>query len=184
MKKFLAILLSVCTLCACTPKEPVSNDNVAGNEEQQIEEKVRTIAKSEEANDFSKFELLGQYTALVDGIEEEVCFNLFTSAQRDKTGELMWDDTQEWILTADTAFGRYILFDERINGHAYMKVLKSYNENSEATIINLHIYANTYNEIREYRFNKDVFEERKLFTTDDNSTQGISELYSTIPEYE
>ena len=179
MKKILSVIFAICMLTACTPTEPVMND-----EPMVQTEDVKIITKSGEDKNLDNFELLGQHTVAIDGIEKETCISLYTSAMRDKKGELMWDDTQEWVLRAETAFGHYVLYDERTNGRAYMKVFNSYNDDGDEIIINLHIYANTYNEIREYRFNGEAFEERIRYTTDETSTQGISELYSSIPDYE
>ena len=179
MKKILAVIFAVCTLTACTPAEQVINEEPVVQKED-----VKFINKAEEDKNLYNFELLGQHTVEIDGIEKETCISLYTSAMRDKKGELMWDDTQEWVLRAETAVGNYVLYDERANGRAYMKVFNSYNDDGDEIIINLHIYANTYNEIREYRFNGEAFEERIRYTTDETSKQGISELYTSIPDYE
>lgn len=187
MKKILMLLLVLCMVSACTPTEPVTTDEVIETPQTVTpveNEKVNLIEKSNEEINYDDFELLGQYAVKIEGIDEDAEVNLYTSAERDKKGELMWDDSQEWVLDVETAFGTYVLYDERINGQAYMKVIKSYNDDSDETIINLHIYANTYNEIREYRFGGEFFEERILYTTDETSTQGISELYTSIPSYQ
>ena len=178
VKKILAIMFVMCMITACTPTEPTVND-----EPLVPTEDVKIINKAKEDKNLDNFELLGQQTVEIDGIEKETSISLYTSAMRDKKGELMWDDTQEWVLRAETAFGNYILYDERTNGRAYIKVFNSYNDDGDEIIINLHIYANTYNEIREYSFNGEAFEERIRYTTDDTSKQGISELYSSIPQY-
>ena len=179
MKKILCMIFAVCMLTACTTTEPVINDEPLVQTED-----VKLIGKTDDTKNLDDFELLGQHTVEIEGIEKETCISLYTSAIRDKKGDLMWDDTQEWVLRAETAFGNYVLYDERTNGRAYMKVFNSYNEDGDEIIINLHIYANTYNEIREYRFDGQEFEERIRYTTDETSTQGISELYSSIPDYE
>ena len=174
MKKILALVTALSMLIACTQTEPVVND------EPIVDEPV-VIEKDKEHKNLDNFELLGQYIAEVDG---ETNISLYTSAMRDKKGELMWDDTQEWVLIADTASGSYTLYDERINGRAYMNVYKSYGDNSEETVIGLHIFGNSFNETREYRFSGEGFIETVSYTTDENSTHGISELYNSMPQYE
>ena len=184
MKKILMLIIVLSMVCACTPtKNVTTNETVEtpGTVTPVKEEKVNIIEKSNEEMSFDNFELLGQYDVQID---EDVECNLYTSAQRDKKGELMWDDSQEWVLEAKTSLGTYVLYDERISGRAYMNVINSYNDDQEETIINLHIYANTYNEIREYRFNGEAFEERLIYSTDETSNQGIGELYTSIPSYE
>ena len=186
MKKILILLLTLCMITACTPTESVVNETVDNTETVAPveEDKFNLIRKSNEEINYDDYELLGHYTTEVDGIDEDVEVKLYTSAQRDKMGNLMCDDSQNWFLTVETSDGVYMLYNERINGQAYMKVMKSYNDNSEETLINLHIYANTHNEIREYSFNGKDFEERIRYTTDETSVHGISELYSSIPQYE
>ncbi len=175
MKKILCLVLAMLMLCACTRTEPVINEI----DNPQTEDSVNVIAKSNEEINYDDYELLGHYIT-----DEKAEVSLYTSAKRDKKGNLMWDDSQEWVLTARMSDGIYMLYNSRINGRAYMKVMKSYNENSEETLINLHIYANTHNEIREYSFNGEDFEERIRYTTDGTSKHGISELYTSIPDYE
>lgn len=186
MKKILMLLLALCMITACTPTELVVNENVdnTGMVAPVEEDKFNLIRKSNEEINYDDYELLGHYTTEFDGIDEDVEVKLYTSAQRDKMGNLMWDDSQNWVLTVEDSDGVYMLYNERINGQAYMKVMKSYNDNSEETLINLHIYANTHNTIMEYSFNGEAFEERIRYTTDEISKQGISELYSSIPQYE
>ena len=182
MKKTLfPILLTLCLLSGCNTAVTTTNPDVLPEEEN-----IKLIPKQnpeDEAFDFDNYELLGECHTDFREIENEEVVHLYTSAKRDKKGTLMWDDTQEWLLTFTTDDASYVLFNERIPGTAYMKVLDMYSEQKDTTVINLHVYANTYHEIREYRFNNDAFEERVLYTTDDLADQGISELYSTIPEY-
>ena len=184
MKKILALVFVLCMITACKQTGPVVNEVVDTPQPVQPIEEVTLIEKSADAVNVENLELLGHYTAEIEGIENEAEIELYTSAQRDRTGELMWDDSQEWLLIVSTDNATYKLYDQRINGQAYMKVLNSYNEDSDDVVINLHIYSNTFNEIREYRFNGEAFEERIRYTTDETSVHGISELYSSIPQYE
>lgn len=188
MKKILMLIVSVCLLASCTPneqkpvEEPMNNGGQV-TEEKKNEKTDKIIEKDTEKKDVSEFELLGQYNGTMDGGETEACISLYTSAMRDKRGNLMWDDTQEWILTAETADGSYTLYDGRINGRAYMSVFDSYGENSDAVVINLHLFANTSNEIREYRFENGAFVEKISYTTDNSFSGGIGELYNSVPQY-
>ena len=179
MKKILCFVLAMFMISACTQAEPVVNEDPLVQSED-----VKIITKILEDKNLDNFELLGQHTVEIDGIEKEICISLYTSAMRDKKGELMWDDTQEWVLRAETAFGHYVLYDERIHGRAYMNVYNEYNDNSEQTVISLNVFGNAFNEIREYRFSEDGFVETVSYSTDETAKQGISELYSSIPQYE
>ena len=122
------------------------------------------------------------YDVINNGNEDTI--TLYTSAQRDMTGEMLWDDTQEWVLQVETDNGVYDLYDERIHGRAYLNVSDYYNDATEQKVISLYIAGKSFNEIREYYFEEGKFIEEIAYTTDDNAKEGIGTLYSSIPDYE
>ena len=85
-----------------------------------------------------------EYSADITGDGEDDMITLYTSVQRDMSGELMWDDTQEWVLQAETAEGVYDLYDERIHGNAYMNVADFYNEDGDIKVISLIILLSPF----------------------------------------
>ncbi len=184
MKKILLVILTALMLTACSDSKPVAVDpyDIMEPVQNRLGE---TIGISRTFLNYDEFELMGQcYVENLAGGEREACVSLRTTAQRDKTGKMMWDDSQEWALDVATEKGCYVLFDQRINGRAYMNIYKAYNEGSEENVISLYILGNTYNEVREYRFNGESFIETISYTTDEVATEGISEIYSSFPDYE
>ena len=150
MKKLLMLLVCVLTLgmtfgCA--------NNNT--------EEPIENITKIEVSADVnvSGYELLGEYSCDIIGGVNEDDIKLYTSAKRDKKGELMWDDSQGWVIICETDNGVYELYNERIHGNAYMMVSDFYNDGQEEKVITLLVESNTAYEIREYRYKDGVFVE-------------------------
>ncbi len=184
MKKVLLVILTVFMLTACGDSKPVAVDpnDIMNPVQNRLGE---MIGISYEYLNYDEFELMGQcYVEKLGGETRDACVSLRTTAQRDKTGKMMWDDSQEWALDVATEKGCYVLYDQRINGRAYIDVYKAYNEDSEEYVISLYILGKTYNEVREYRFDGENFIETISYTTDEVATEGISEIYSTFPDYE
>lgn len=184
MKKILLVIMTVFMLTACGDSKPVevNPDDIMN----PVQDKFGNIIRiSYQYLNYDEFELMGQYYIDNLGSEtKEACVSLRTTAQRDKNGEMMWDDSQEWALDVATEKGCYVLYDQRINGRAYVNVYKAYNEGKEENVISLYIFGNTYNEVREYRFDGENFIETISYTTDEFANEGISEIYSSFPDYE
>jgi len=109
---------------------------------------------------------------------------LATSAQTEN-GEMLWDDSQYWTLAVLTEEGAYNLFFERVNGRVYAEVNEAYVQGVATTIITAYIFSGGDREVRNYTYsyNEDAFIEEQMFTTKSFSTGGISNMYSTFPEY-
>ena len=107
---------------------------------------------------------------------------LATSAKTEK-GEIMWDDSQDWTLAVVTDNGVYNLYSEYISGRLYFEVNDYYLQGIETQAITLYIFDGAKREIRNYTFEDDGFVENILFTTDDVSTAGINNNFSSFPEY-
>ena len=107
---------------------------------------------------------------------------LATSAKTEK-GEIMWDDSQDWTLAVVTDNGVYNLYSEFISGRLYFEVNDYYLQGIETQAVTLYIFDGAKREIRNYIFEDDGFVENVLFTTDDVSTAGINNTFSSFPEY-
>ncbi len=184
MKKLLLMMImTVAVLLAsgCT-NGANPEEGTTGQENEVVREKVIDITSA--PSDVQFYEPMGRYKSNIINDENEDIISLYTSAQRDKKGEMMWDDSQDWVLQAETENGVYELYRERIHGSAYMNVSDYYNDGAEEKVITLLISSNAHNEIREYRFNGESFVETIAYTTDDVANEGISSLYTSIPDYE
>lgn len=192
MKKNLLIisLLLCAALSGCFGRElnhsePKESQNPASTQTAEAEKKkTKDIRVISSPKDVSAWEPMGKYTADVTGDGEDDIITLYTSAQRDRKGEMMWDDTQEWVLRVEAAEGVYDLYDERIHGYIYMSVSDVYDKDEDKKLISLYADGNSFHEIRDYMYNGNKFTETVAYSTDDLSTEGISEIYSSIPRYE
>ena len=185
-KLFTTGLIMSLLLCGCTAEQG-KTDNQQTQEPIQTAEALKETKKinvTSTPKDVGKWEPLGRYSVDMTGDGEDDTITLYTSAQRDMRGEIMWDDTQEWVLRVETAEGVYDLYNERIHGNAYMNVADFYNKAEDSKVISLIIAGNSFNEIREYSFNGKEFEENIAYSTDDTTEEGINSFYSSIPAYE
>lgn len=188
MKKILMILFSVIfvlAVCGCN-NEQVQNE--PKDQQTEVVKHEEKLVGNNPPADVSGFEPLGKYEYDIDGDGNLDAVTLYTSAQRDKRGDLMWDDSQVWILQAELNGRPHTLFSGRFNGRVYMNVADYYNQGDEEIVITLIIDTNASHEIREYRYDENLdgalFKEKTVFTTNDIANQGIGNRYSSIPDYE
>lgn len=188
MKRMLltAGLIMSLLLCGCASEQSKSESEQTEPPAETVNavKEIKKIDVNSAPKDVGDWEPLGRYSIDITGDGEDDMITLYTSAQRDMSGEIMWDDTQEWVLQAETAEGVYDLYDERIHGNAYMNIADFYNEDGDIKVISLIIAGNSFNEIREYSYNGKEFEEKIAYSTDDTSSEGINSVYSSIPLYE
>lgn len=181
----IVISASGCNTLPQGQNTPSDNPQNSSESSSQPEENKKTkISVTPSPIDVNGYEALSKcmYDVINDGNEDII--TLYTSAERDMTGEMMWDDTQEWVLQVETDKGVYDLYDERIHGRAYLNVSDYYNDGDEQKVISLYIAGKSFNEIREYRFDDGKFIEETAYSTDNNANEGIGTLYSSIPDYE
>ena len=187
MKKTLLItsLLLCATLSGCSGGEmPLESQTPAPVQTAEADKKTKDMKVISSPKDVGTWEPMGKYTQDVTGDGEDDIITLYTSAQRDARGEMMWDDTQEWVLRVETAEGVYDLYDERIHGYVYMSVSDVYDKDEDKKLISLYIDGNSFREVRDYMYSENKFTETVAYSTDDLSSEGISEIYSSIPQYE
>ena len=185
MKKISLFLITcLCFMALAGCNENSNPTPIVTDEPTPPVEQVTKISVSDAPTDVENYEPLGKYEIdiIKDGNEEII--TLYTSAQRDMRGNLMWDDTQDWVLQVEAGGGVYELYEERIHGNAYLNVSDYYNDGEEEKVITLLIAGNTFNEIREYRFDGEAFVEVIKYTTDDTANEGIGTLYTSVPRYE
>lgn len=189
LKKILtSLLLMSVLLCGCSfDKEQVQQqeENKVLENEVTDENKEVKIVGNNPPKDVTGWEPMAQYEFDFNGNGEDDILTLYTSAQRDKKGDMMWDDSQWWVLElkADNENGVRNLFDARVSGSVYMNVSDFYGEDSQK-VVTLFISGNSSDEIREYRFDKENYTQTIAYTTNKAAAEGISKLYSSVPAYE
>lgn len=178
-------LIGILAIGGCSRLDETNEINpVETNKPINDEAKLKIISISENPKDISDFEIVGEeYYCDIDGDEEEEKIALHTSAQKED-GYFMWDDSHDWILRVEDGDNIYELYNEHIHGKIYMSVYDYYNDGNANKVISLNISESASNEIREYTNSDGNFYENIVYTTNTKANEGISELYSTIPDYE
>lgn len=135
MKKFILLILISSVLimsygCSQVAKEPLVETVISGESDPESKEQmVQTIAREAEGADTEAdgiliapvdkvntdhLTLLDEYVFDFDndGVEEKV--GMYTTAEKDSKGEIMWDDGQKWLFIVQDTEKDYILADEYV----------------------------------------------------------------------
>lgn len=62
--------------------------------------------------DTSGFTLLDSYSIDIYGDEEDEKISMYTDAEKDPEGNIMWDDGQNWTIVVQGKEGSFVLFDD------------------------------------------------------------------------
>lgn len=129
------------------------NENTENENNQIVDENKKEVISSSPVEDFSQLTLLESfnYDYDLDGTEEAI--NLYTSAQKNSDGEIMWDDGQIFKLIIHDDDKIFILFDEyvqlgKINYYVYLE-----NDIFTITVISPRTASFT---VTDYVFDKDT----------------------------
>lgn len=117
----LPILLFGLSLYGCTPKQPIEEPAPIENpppvsepgDDDSVEDS-ETIIVPREKVDIANLTLLDEYTFDFDKDGNDENIAMYTAAQRDTTGEIAWDDGQNWLFVVQDTDKDYVLLDEYI----------------------------------------------------------------------
>ncbi|MZQ74985.1 MAG: hypothetical protein GT589_02370 [Peptoclostridium sp.] len=107
-KTVLMVSLALLTLVlsvGCMNPEP---EKPAGN---QSEKNKKFIEASKELRDINELTLLDEYEIDLEGDGQMENVQMYTAAQKDPSGNIMWDDGQNWLLTVRGEDREYVLFE-------------------------------------------------------------------------
>lgn len=82
--------------------------------EEEIREKFTAIFPSSDKLDTSQLTLLDSEIIDFNGDGKKETISMYTTAQRDDNGEMMWDDGQKWFLLINDEDDEYVLFDDYV----------------------------------------------------------------------
>lgn len=82
--------------------------------EEEVREKFTAIFPSSDKLDISELTLLDRENIDFNGDGKLDTISMFTTAQRDENGEMMWDDGQKWFLLINDEDNEYVLFDDYV----------------------------------------------------------------------
>ena len=83
-------------------------------EEEEVREKFTAIFPSSDKLDTSELTLLDSTSLDFNRDGKKEVISMFTTAQRDADGEMMWDDGQKWFLLVNGEDNEYVLFDDYV----------------------------------------------------------------------
>lgn len=124
------------------------------------------ISKSEKF-DVSNLTLLDAYIIDIDGDGEDERVAMYTRAEKDAYGEMMWDDGQDWLVIVEGKDNDYVLFNDYVQIGSMQFFVYTIEDNFYVSTIT----SSTANlKMKEYKFNKEneSFEENLKFTTKGN----------------
>lgn len=135
--------------------EVKENSNV--KDKDGVSQENKSIPLTKGRLDVEELTLADTVETVVTNPDREDNINLYTSAGRDDSGELMLDDGQEWKLIVHTEEGDYLLFDDYVQGKPLG--LYVFTEDEDLRIVTLQSGTANLN-LNEYRYDR----ESKTFT--------------------
>lgn len=122
--------------------------------------------------------MLGEYSFDLDGDDNEEKISLYTAAERDKDGQMMWDDGQNWLLFVQDEEAYYPLFEQYVQlGETYFTVSEKPDEMPLIAVVTV---TNFNLSVINYRYDtvQHAYVEEAAFNTQSHILR-----YSTIPHY-
>lgn len=111
----------------------------------------------------------------INADNSEEVITLYTSAE-EESGEILWNDSQKWVLEVKTSDGYYILLNQNIsNGRVYFDVDEISDSSYAITVYTL---TSAGKSIKQYTYSKTGFVEKQIF-----AGESINNLHSGIPMY-
>lgn len=180
-KAFALVLMLVLALAGCgkasdkkdtepKPIEAATEEKDEKISEKQKEDKI-TIGLSKELEMKSSWTILDEYSTQITrhgADDDEDRIMLATSAAKDKSGEMLWDDSNEWALAVLTKDGAYNLFSQRVQlGDVFFEVSTARENGVSKEIITLYVFAESENKIYNFTYNEqeDAFVREEVFST-------------------
>lgn len=157
----LVVIIVLAVSFGCTPKEnsgdPIVPGNVVDKEDTQdnegpIEETDGIIIEATDKVDVTGLSLLDSYIIDFDNNGTDETISLYTAAEKDSNGEIMWDDGQKWKLLVEGTDTDYVLFDDYVQ----LGSIKFYVYTSDDDFYITTIQTSTASlNLTEYSFNKE-----------------------------
>ncbi len=192
-KVFALILMLALALAGCgkasdkkdtetKPIEAATEEKDEKISDKQKEDKI-TIGLSKELEMKSSWTILDEYSTQITkpGADDEDRIILATSAGKDKSGEMLWDDSNEWALAVLTKDGAYNLFSQRVQlGDVFFEVSTAHEKGVSKEVITVYVFAESENKIYNFTYDEqeDAFVREEVFST---SREGgnIDKIYSS-----
>lgn len=122
---------------------------------------------------------INEFNVDLDMDLKEDYLGLYTTAERDKQGTLMWDDGQNWLLLVQSGDKFYPLYFEYVQlGSVYFTVSK-YSEDT-TTIVTAIVPTGSNLKLINYKYDKDKqgFVEESIYNSEEDNF-----IFTSIPDY-
>lgn len=197
--KALIIVLFIVLISGCNQTQPQSSQTIQTAQTQTIQastssvtetkqqsEKLDSIRSTKKSDyDFTKLTKVSQYSYDIDddAVQEDII--LYTTAEVNDKGEIIWDDGQNWSLFVEDGEQVYKLFDQYVQlGSAYFEFSEYYMNSGKIPTITLLVSEGAQFYLRNYSYDKanKNFTQELLYTSEDKTDAGISKLFSSMPD--
>ena len=157
------------------PSPDIQGEPNSGETPSETSDAGKYIGKSESSAAGSTWSKLDSYECDISADNSEETINLYTSAET-SDGEILWDDSQKWVLEVQAEDGVYTLLNQNIsNGRVYFDV-DEVNNNTYA--ITVYTVSSAGTNIKQYTYSKTGFIEKQVY-----AAASINNLHSGIPAY-
>lgn len=177
MRKFHYLILIITVACliliGCQNSKPTSPQPENKNETRLIKAVPRESIETKNMTKLDEF----PYDLDLDGSEEKV--ELFTAAERNENGEIVWDDGQNWLLVVWDGEKAYPILSQYVQlGSVYFTV--SNNGMDEVSNITVIVPTGAGFSLKTYVFDniRNGFEVELIYTSKDNNY-----FHNSIPTY-
>ena len=164
--------------CSTEPQKSETNPTPPESSSAENNEKTEKIyLKTGDVKEFNDWTQVSKYTGDVDGDGEDENVILKTSAQRSQSGEIEWNDGQNWALYVEDGTQSYILFNEYVQlGNVYFEVSDYYMKDDTEPRINVFVSTGAGLKIKNIGFDKekDCYFEETIYDTKDITDGGIN----------
>ncbi len=177
----LTFLLLACIFPGCGNKEVKLPDQAEDNMPDTSQTKQVVTAVTDNPIGNNSWTRLSEANIDLDADNQEEIITLYTAAQRDSQGEIMWDDGQQWLLMIEDETGFYPLISEYIQlGSIYYYISDTNLDTNTAPVVT-GITSTSYNfTLTNYSYN----EEKKGYEKDTVYDSGpLNTVYMSIPGY-
>ena len=184
------LVVILCTLMVflsgCQPSTPPNNqqeppqNQSQENPQNQSQEKQVIHASTVDPLTQDSWTQLSQSSVDLDADNEEESLILYTAAQRDSKGEIMWDDGQKWLLLVKDDTSYYTLFSEYVQlGSVYFTVAGI--ENTPTPRIGMLVSTGSNLSLTNYTYvqGKQGYEEETAY-----DSGIINSIFTSFPAYQ
>lgn len=156
---------------------PVVEEFILAGQQSESEKEVVVIEPSEDL-DTNNLTLLDSYSIDIYGDEEDEKISMYTTAEKDPEGNIMWDDGQNWTIAIEGKERDFIIFDDYLQLASLEFFVYTIDEDFYISTVN----SGTANlTLTDYKYDKEnnTFEKKIKSNTSGN----VNMIYKSISSF-